>query len=1318
MNFINRTGNFLIAMSLNLALLGFMPVAHAMDAIAKVIVSVGKVEALSTDGKIRPLKRRSAVFNTDTVMTSEDSKVQMRFTDGSMLALKPDSRFAVESYQYQVGDDDGKAVYNLLKGGMQTITGAIGRKNKANYALKTPTATIGIRGTYYQLKTCQGDCFNVAGEPQPDGLYGGVKDGAINITNKSGTYTINVGQYFYLAGPDAPVVMLDKPPAILGAVEGSKEGKRKPASAPAGKGASAGSTDDAPEKPASTGTPPAGGGGESPPIGENNTTPTPTPTPTPVTDGGAGPVDSPAPGVDPTPTGYDPVAGGGPVEEETLKISLKPNGVAVAEGGVLGIAFTTEGTSGQTNRTVDLFTLGGGRTAYFEEGSAALSFLDVNDVGCMLCQLEPGSSLSVDTGGYGSLGVRWARWQGDYNVIENGKLLSPSLGGLHYIYSPDITSRADVVGLSGRARFDFFGGTLPTDQFGNVGVVDPSQSYLVADFDNQVFDSASLGFSLNGQEYLVATHSTTSWGSLLNTDISLSGSGLSGALLTQFVGTSGQGVSGVYNLSDGSSVINGAGLFLQADRLSVSPAGSLAPSGGVLATAYARVDASGVNNVALSSLSLGNTEKVFLNNASAPIYIEELNGSDCLVCQFLAADATLVDTGSNASLGVTWGRWSGDYIVAEDGFELSGLSDNYHFLYSTQLTGTEDVQDITGVATFDYAGGTSPTDQFGNEGVVDPIHSYLVADFDRQVFDSASLGFSFNGHEYLVATNSATPWDSRLNAEISLSGSGLSGALLTQFVGTKGQGVSGVYNLSDGSSVINGAGLFLHADRLSVSPVGSLAENGVSLATAYYGSDPSGTIKNVVDRFTTDGSHQFYLNDALAPTYIEQLSINGCLVCQFDSGSASLLDSGSYSALGASWGRWNNGFVAAADGFKLASSDNYHYIYGSDIAAVSVVNDFTGTASFDFVGGTAPTDQLGNVGVVDAAKSFFKVDFDSNQFEEASFAFNVGGSAYQLSNTGPVAIGSSFDTVVPLLGSGFSGQVSTQFVGVSGLGLSGVFSFNNGSSYYTSVGLFERPAPVVAPLPVVLTRTGSLSSNDLSFGMAYLEQAADGSVNTRIDMFTTSASNQVYLDGSMEHPVFMDLGSSSDCNGCQFSQEGAALVDGYIDGSTWGRWSGAFKAVESQVLLTVVSDLAYNLAAGGSVTSFTNINNETRTAAFNMTVSSGGPGPMDQAGNVGTLDTSNSVINVNFATNQFTGVNLEMDINATHYQFSNASNVAISSSLVTGVPLTGNGMSGKALLQFIDLNGVADGLNTSFGMSGGGNAVVGTAYFEDQSIGM
>ncbi len=62
---------------------------------------------------------------------------------------------------------------SLLKGGLRTIMGAIGKRKPDACQMRTTVATIGIRGTHFCVLFCQADCQNQRnndGQVPHDGL--------------------------------------------------------------------------------------------------------------------------------------------------------------------------------------------------------------------------------------------------------------------------------------------------------------------------------------------------------------------------------------------------------------------------------------------------------------------------------------------------------------------------------------------------------------------------------------------------------------------------------------------------------------------------------------------------------------------------------------------------------------------------------------------------------------------------------------------------------------------------------------------------------------------------------------------------------------------------------------------------------------------------------------------------------------------------------------------------------------------------------------------------------------------------------------------
>jgi hypothetical protein len=110
----------------------------------------GAIKAVQPGSAPRSLQRRSAIFEHDIIETGSGSTGEMTFTDSSVVTLREGSEFKIDQYHYQPGaGSGGKSVMSLIKGGLRTITGVIPKENPDSYQLKTPVATIGVRGTQY-----------------------------------------------------------------------------------------------------------------------------------------------------------------------------------------------------------------------------------------------------------------------------------------------------------------------------------------------------------------------------------------------------------------------------------------------------------------------------------------------------------------------------------------------------------------------------------------------------------------------------------------------------------------------------------------------------------------------------------------------------------------------------------------------------------------------------------------------------------------------------------------------------------------------------------------------------------------------------------------------------------------------------------------------------------------------------------------------------------------------------------------------------------------------------------------------------------------
>jgi hypothetical protein len=185
----------------------------AAESAGRVLISAGQVIAIR-GGRSLPLVTGAMIEVGDRISTGPESTAQLRFTDASIISLKPQTEFLVNEYSFN-GSEDGseKVLFSLLRGGLRTVTGLIGHLHKANYGVQTPSATIGIRGTVWGATHCvESECKNPDGTSAKPGTYGEVKSGVIAVSNHAPEVEFGANTAFYVADQNsAPTRLLVAP---------------------------------------------------------------------------------------------------------------------------------------------------------------------------------------------------------------------------------------------------------------------------------------------------------------------------------------------------------------------------------------------------------------------------------------------------------------------------------------------------------------------------------------------------------------------------------------------------------------------------------------------------------------------------------------------------------------------------------------------------------------------------------------------------------------------------------------------------------------------------------------------------------------------------------------------------------------------------------------------------------------------------------------------------------------------------------------------------------------------------------------------------
>lgn len=137
--------------------------AAALAAGAGTAKGVDPQAEAQTATDLRTLTVGADVFIGDRIITGPEGQVQIKFADQTELVVGPRSSLMIEDYLLREDQSAGKFVINALNGTFRFATGV---SPKDRYVIKTPTGTIGIRGTAFDLNVVGDGSEDVQGKTQ------------------------------------------------------------------------------------------------------------------------------------------------------------------------------------------------------------------------------------------------------------------------------------------------------------------------------------------------------------------------------------------------------------------------------------------------------------------------------------------------------------------------------------------------------------------------------------------------------------------------------------------------------------------------------------------------------------------------------------------------------------------------------------------------------------------------------------------------------------------------------------------------------------------------------------------------------------------------------------------------------------------------------------------------------------------------------------------------------------------------------------------------------------------------------------------------
>ena len=132
-------------------LLFFASTASAAEFVGFIKSLEGQTTVLR-DGEDREATVGMEIKEGDIVKTGADGSAGLIFSDDTIITMGPRTEFVVEDYLFEPLEGRLGFVARILRGTISYLSGQIEKLSPGTVQLKTPAATIGVRGTHVLIK--------------------------------------------------------------------------------------------------------------------------------------------------------------------------------------------------------------------------------------------------------------------------------------------------------------------------------------------------------------------------------------------------------------------------------------------------------------------------------------------------------------------------------------------------------------------------------------------------------------------------------------------------------------------------------------------------------------------------------------------------------------------------------------------------------------------------------------------------------------------------------------------------------------------------------------------------------------------------------------------------------------------------------------------------------------------------------------------------------------------------------------------------------------------------------------------------------------
>lgn len=146
----------ILSLAILLAALAFPAPGHAaVDGTIGVVRNSTGSSTITRGADVLPASAGARLQAGDTLGTGSDGSIGIILRDNSRLSLGPGSRLVIREFLFSPSDGELGMLVRIIRGSMAYISGLIGKLAPERIRFETPTATIGVRGTYFAVKVVE-----------------------------------------------------------------------------------------------------------------------------------------------------------------------------------------------------------------------------------------------------------------------------------------------------------------------------------------------------------------------------------------------------------------------------------------------------------------------------------------------------------------------------------------------------------------------------------------------------------------------------------------------------------------------------------------------------------------------------------------------------------------------------------------------------------------------------------------------------------------------------------------------------------------------------------------------------------------------------------------------------------------------------------------------------------------------------------------------------------------------------------------------------------------------------------------------------------